>query len=144
VLFYVRGNFGSRKGVEPGSFTIYAGTREDAVQEVESLIRKEVDRVTSKGIRKDEFERSRSQLIADFEMGLQDNQGTAMQCVLDELYGLGFTRAFDTRQRLEALTIEDVQRAAASILSAKKMAISIVMPENKKRAEAGSDAEDDK
>jgi len=47
---------------------MYAGTREDAVGEVESLFRKEMKRLVTKGLRKDELERARSQIIADFEM----------------------------------------------------------------------------
>jgi zinc protease len=122
-------------GIEPGAFMFYAGTREDAVQEVERLMRKEMDRILGKGLRKEEIDRARNQLIADFEMGLQDNLGSAMNCALDELYGLGYQHFFNARQRFEAVTIDDVQRAARAVLSDKLMAVSVVLPEHKDQQE---------
>ena len=131
LAYYVGAN--QMTGVDPGAFVIYAGTREDAVKEVESLFRKEMARLVAKGLRKDELERARSQIIADFEMSLQDNLGTAMRCALDELYGLGYEHAFNIRKRFEALTIEDVRQVAESILSERKMAVSIILPEGKEK-----------
>jgi zinc protease len=122
-------------GVEPGAFVIYAGTREDAVQEVEQLMRKEVDRIFNKGLRKEEIDRARNQIIADFEMGLQDNLGSAMNCALEELYGLGYQHFFNTRQRFETVTAEDIQSTARTILSGKLMGVSVVLPEPKEKQE---------
>ena len=118
-------------GVEPGAFIIYAGTREDAVEDVEALMDKEAARIISKGLRKDEMERAKNQIIADYEMSLQDNLGTAMRCALDELYGLGFQHFLDTKRRFEAVTAEDVRRAAASVFSADMKVTSVVLPEVK-------------
>jgi len=120
-------------GGEAGAFVIYAGTREDAVKEVESLFRREMARIVEKGLRADELERARGQITADFDMSLQDNLGTAMRCALDELSGLGYEHAFDTKKRFEMLTAEDVQRAAASIFSEQKMAVSIILPEHREK-----------
>jgi zinc protease len=118
-------------GVEPGAFIIYAGTREEAVQDVETLIGRETARIISKGLRKEELERAKNQIIADYEMSLQDNLGTAMRCALDELYGLGFQHFFDTKRRFEAITTEDIRRAAATVLSVDMKVTSVVLPETK-------------
>jgi len=116
-------------GIEPGMFVFYAGTREDAVEEVEKLVTQEICRIVDQGIREEELNRARNQIIADYEMGLQDNSSLTMNCALDELYGLGYSHAFTTRQRFEAITSEDVQQAAASIISTNKLAISLVLPQ---------------
>lgn len=115
-------------GIEPGAFVVYAGTREDAAGEVEQLIRKEIGRIIAGGIRKEELERARNRIIAAFEMGLQDNLSVAMTCALNELYGLGHAYSFTTRQRFEALTLEDVHRAAESVLSTNKFITSLILP----------------
>jgi len=118
-------------GLEPGAFVIYAGTQEKAVPEVEKLFAGEIDRIVTKGIRKEELDRARNQIIADYEMSLQDNLAVAMNCALDELYGLGYQHAFDTKRRFEAVTADDIQKAAAAVLSTNSAAVSIVLPEKK-------------
>jgi zinc protease len=120
-------------GIDPGIFVIYAGTREDAVNDVEQLVVQEMTRITTDGIRAEELERARSQLIANYEMGLQNNLGLAMTCALNELYGLGHSYTFSTPERYERLTSEDIRKAADSVLSTNRMAISVVLPEKKEK-----------
>jgi len=115
-------------GIQPGMFVLYAGTREDAVDEVQSLLVKETLRVATGGLRGEEIDRARNRLIAAHEMSLQDNSNIAMTCALNELYGLGYNHAFTTRERLEAVTSNAVVEAAASIFSTNKMAVSVVLP----------------
>jgi predicted Zn-dependent peptidase len=67
-------------------------------------------------------------VIAEHEMGLQDNGNLAMVCALNELYQLGFDHEFTTRKRIEAVTPDQIRLAAASILVTNKLAISIVLP----------------
>ena len=117
-----------RMGIDPGLFMLYAGTRPEALAEVETLLRHEIDRVGHEGLDADELERARHQLVADHEMRLQDNGHLAMACALDELYGLGYGYETMTRQRLEAVTSEQVRQAAESILNTNRLAISVVMP----------------
>lgn len=117
-----------RMGVDPGLFMLYAATRPDALPEVETLLRHEIDRVGREGLDAEEFARARNQLIAEHEMRLQDNGGLAMGCALDELYGLGFARELTMRARIEAVTPEAVKQAAASVLNTNRLAVSVVLP----------------
>jgi len=117
-----------RPGLQPGSFVLYAGTRPDAVATVESLMRKELDRIAREGIRTDEFERARNRLIAAHEMALQNPLDTAMNCALNELYGLGFDFGLGTADRLRALTPETLQTTAASLFTQTVSGVSIVIP----------------
>jgi zinc protease len=121
-------------GLEPGAFVLYAGTHEKAVPEVEKLFQNEINRLTTRGIRPDELDRAKNQIIADYEMSLQDNLAVAMNCALDELYGLGYQHAFDTKRRFSAVTAEDVKCAAASLLTTNSVAMSIVLPGKKAQA----------
>ena len=118
-----------RFGLDSGIFTLFAGTRIDALPQVERLIREEIERVTTKGLEPEEIARARNMVLAEHEMRLQDNGGLAMMCALDELYGQGFAYEFSTRKRIEAVTPEQIKQATLSILNTNKLAISVVLPE---------------
>lgn len=117
-----------RVGIDSGLFLIYAGTRENALPEVEKLFLAEIERVATKGLDPDEIDRARNMVIAGHESGLQNNGNLAMVCALNELYQLGFDHEFSTRKRIEAVTPAQIRQAAASILSTNKLAISVVLP----------------
>jgi len=119
----------NRVGIDPGMFAFYAGIRNDALGEVEKLFGEEIQRLVTKGIRQEEFDRARKQIIAGYEMSLQDNLSVAMNCVLNELYGLGYDYSFSTKERIDRLTPEEVRSAAASILVTNRLAITILVPE---------------
>jgi zinc protease len=118
-----------RPGLEPGLFALYAGTREEKAGEVERLMREELDRLMTGGLRPEEFNRAREQLIAEYQMSLQNTGGLAMSCALNELYGLGFDYDFGLEERLKALTGDDLRAAAASLFIPARQAVSVVLPE---------------
>lgn len=122
-------------GLAPGFFVVYAGTREDAADEVLSLMESELRRVAEKGLREDELNRAREQRVAAHQMDLQNNAHLAQTCALNELYGLGYDYVFQTESRLRALTAEQVRAAAASLFMPDRRAISIVLPARQPEAE---------
>jgi zinc protease len=117
------------QGLEPGSFQIYVGTKPEVVSQVEALIKEEIERLISKGVLAEEFERAREQTIINIRRISQVNGELAMQCALFELYGLGFNYFMETEARLKALSIADIKEVIKSILDYKKAAISIIVPE---------------
>lgn len=118
-------------GIEPGMYVLYAGTTEDAVPEIEVLMKQEIKRITTEGLSSGEVERARNRLLSEYEKSLQDQQGLAMICALNELYGQGYDYIFSTKERYNAVSIENVKEAASSILSTNKYATSIVLPQKK-------------
>ncbi len=126
-LVYFIGAF-DRPGLVPGLFAAYAGTREDAAEEVERLINEQMSRIAEKGLRDDELNRAREQLIAEQQMSWQDNAGLAQTCALNELYGLGYGYSFTLEQRMRALTADQVREAAASLFRKDRQAVSLVLP----------------
>jgi len=120
-----------RPGLEPGFLALYAGTHTGAVDRVQGLMQAEIQRVRSKGLRAEEFQRARAQLIAAHQQSLQLNGTIALECTLNELYGLGYGYSFSLAQRLQALTPEDVRRAAAALLTPEKTVKIVVTPEIK-------------
>jgi len=89
----------------------------------------EVRRVTTEGLRAEEFARAQAQLIADHQQSLQLTGDLALTCALDELYGLGYGYSFALEKRLQALTPEDVRKAAAALLTPEKCVTVVVRPD---------------
>ncbi|MFC1497113.1 M16 family metallopeptidase [Verrucomicrobiota bacterium] len=117
-----------RTGVDPGIYVLYAGTHEKAVGEVEKLFKEEMTRITTQGLRAEELQKAKDRITAAFDMSQQNNTGLAMECALNELYGLGYLHSYNSMDKINKISIKDVKKAAASILSTDKMAISIVLP----------------
>jgi len=115
-------------GLDPGMFTLYAGTRRDAVAEVEDLFNAEIARLVQHGLREDELARAKAQLKAGHDMNLQNQLAIAQECALNECYGLGAAHLFSRPARLDAVTADDVRAAAARILDPARKAVSIVLP----------------
>ena len=126
-LVYYVGAF-SMAGTDPGFFSLYAGTREDAVKEVETLMREQVHRIVKDGLRDEEWKRAREQLLAAADMSLQNNGELAQACALHELYGLGYRYVLDLRDRLQALDSEAIRAAAASLFKDDREAIAAILP----------------
>jgi zinc protease len=134
-LAYYVGTYHSA-GLAPGLFVVYAGTREDAADEVLALMEAEMRRVAENGLREDELNRAREQRIAAHQMDLQNNARLAQSCALNELYGLGYDYAFRTESRLRALTAEQIRAAAASLFQPDRRAVSLVLPAGRPVREA--------
>lgn len=130
-LVYYVGAF-SLVALDPGFFAFYAGTRDEALPEVEKLIQEQAARLAREGLREDEFRRAVEQLLAAQDMSLQSNSELALSCALNELYDLGYRYTLEQRERLAHLTPADVQRVAAELLVPGRQAISVVRPEAKK------------
>lgn len=115
-------------GLQPGLFSLYAGTRADAMDEVEQLMLEQLERIARDGLRDDELERARAQLIAAHDMGRQNTGELAQISALNELYGLGYAYHFETPARLQAVTNEDIRNAASSLLQPGRRAVSRLVP----------------
>jgi len=123
------GGAASMSGLEAGMFLLYCGTRPDVVPEVEKVMRSEMDRATTKGLRDEEWQRAREQLIADQAMDLQDNGHLAQACAVNELVGLGCQHDFERPARLQALTAEQIRGIAAELMQTNREAVTVILPE---------------
>lgn len=118
----------SMTGLQPGLFGFYAGTTADKIDEVQEVIKEQIGRIVDSGLRQEEFDRACAQLVAASDMSLQNTGELAQLCALNELYGLGYDYSFTQASRLQALTVEDVKRAASSLFLDGKSAVSRVLP----------------
>jgi len=104
-------------GPAPGFFVVFSQTRPDKIDEVVERIRRNVARAKEGKISEEEF-RTAVQMVK----ALHAQQNTtiaaqARQAALDDLYGLGYNydKGFDAR--IEAVTLDDVIRAARKYLN---------------------------
>ncbi|NKB24291.1 MAG: hypothetical protein GKR87_07950 [Kiritimatiellae bacterium] len=120
-------------GLDPGMFVFYAGTQEESIPEVDTLIQEEVERIFETGLTEEELDRAKEQIIGNYYNQLQNNGSLAQTCALHELYGLGYNHIFSTEERIRSYTKKDIQKIAASVFSKNRRAISIVTPETTKK-----------
>ena len=125
-------------GSEPGLFALYAGAREDTAGQVEKLIDAETARLAKKGLREEEIDRAKKQILAAQDMSLQDNGGLAQTCALNELYGLGYDYNLKFEERMQAVTPNRVREAAASIFQPDRRAVSLVLPGKSEKRKEGT------
>jgi zinc protease len=124
-LAYTVTSFSSEQ-VDPGFFAFYMGTsvdkRENAIEET----LREIEEVRANGVTAEEFERAKKWMIGTYEIGLQSNSAYVDKLLFNELYGVGYEEAFREPERIEAVTLEEVNRAAAKVLRTDRYTIAIL------------------
>lgn len=120
----------NRPGVEPGFFAVYAGIHHSAIERVQELFAAELKRLTHEGARPEEINRAREQILAQHLSKQQLNSALALECALNELYGLGYDYNLSIEKRLREITAADLKDVAQSIFASTEPVISIVEPLN--------------
>jgi len=103
-------------GPAPGFFAVMSQTQPDRIDEVVGRIRRNVDRAKAGKITPEEFTTAVNMIIS---LHAQENTTAAeqaQQAALDELYGLGHDYDKSFNARIEAVTLDDVVRAAGKYL----------------------------
>lgn len=118
-------------GLDPGAFIFYAGTVPGKTEPVLEEIWKEVARLREGRVTEEELRRNKNRLIGEDEFGRQGQDSLAFRTGLDELYGLGYRNYRDYRDKIEAITISDLKRAANRYLRPDDYSVVIVRPERK-------------
>lgn len=115
-------------GLSPGYFAFYTGTEPEKVPLVETEMLKEAAALRDHGLTAEELKRAKAKVVGQKKIARQDLGNYAMVSALDELYGLGFDNSDQDDVKYEAVTLEDVKRVAAKILTEDKFVISVVRP----------------
>lgn len=99
-------------GLARGAFSFYVGTDPAKIAEVRAALADEIRKLAEDGITPAELERSKAKLLGAQAIRNQSNDALAFSCALDELYGLGARHYEGLTQRVEAVTLAEVQAAA--------------------------------
>jgi zinc protease len=115
-------------GLQPGYFSLYAGTSPEKAALVEVEMMREAQELRAAGLTAAELQRAKAKLIGQRKIARQDLGGYAMTTALDELYGLGYERCDSEDARYEAVTLEEVQRVAHTYLTPDACVVAVVRP----------------
>ncbi len=115
----------------PGTFLVYAGCEPSRVNEVVDKILLNIARLqgNAEDIQADWFERARQLLITDSAMSNETVAEQASTEALDELWGLGYDWSRTFADRVQQVSIEDVQRLARTRLRQCVVTISTPRPD---------------
>ena len=116
----------SIEGVDPGSFGVYIASAPDKLEESLAGLRGELERLLADEITPDELERAKAYLIGTQAVSLQRYSAQASLLSLDELYGLGASHYLDYADRIEAVSVDDVQRVARRIVQLDRPIVAMI------------------
>jgi len=103
-------------GLDTGVFGAYLACDPSKTAVATEAIFKELDKIREKGLTEKKLEGAKSYLLGNLQIGLQTNGSQAMQMALDELYGLGYNNLRTYIREIQAVTPDDIQRAAREII----------------------------
>lgn len=112
--------------VDPGFFAFYMGTSADKLEGAIADTLKEIEDVIRNGVTEEEVERARRWTIGSYEIGLQSNAAYADRMMYNELYGVGYEETFQAPEKIEAVTLSEVNRVARKVLSTEQYTIAIL------------------
>ena len=105
-----------------GVFSVYAGISPHKTEEVLDISLKELRRVVRNGISKEELELMKAQSVASILLGLEDSSvraGTLAR--LEMVHGRQISLE-ETLQKIEAVTLEEIQAIAGEFFQTEKIA----------------------
>ena len=124
-LAYAVTSFSSEQ-VDPGFFAIYMGTSAEKRDGAIADTLKEIGEVRAHGVKAEEFDRAKKWMIGRYEIGLQSNSAYADKMMYNELYGNGYEETFREPEKIEAVTLEEVNRVARKVLHTDRYTIAVL------------------
>jgi zinc protease len=119
------------QGLVPGLFAFYLGTDPQKIEPVKTALLDEIRKMASDGLTNEELARAKKKLIGQQQIANQSNDTFGYQCALDELYGLGFDYYKKLERDVEAVTLEDIKRAATKYFREQPYVLATVRPPDK-------------
>lgn len=116
-------------GLEAGHFFFYLGTDPAKRQEIEKELLQEVANLAQKGITAVEFSRARAKMQSNDKLEQQNPSQIAYAASLDELFGLGYRYGQTRRDRIAAITLEEVNAVATKYFSSPHYVLATVSPQ---------------
>jgi len=115
---------------DTGSIVAYAGTRPSNAELVIELIKKEIEDIAKKGIKKSELDRTKSQIKGQLVLSLENTGNRMMRLGKSEITHGEILSLNELIRRIDEVTLEDVQRVAQSIFLPEKNVLTVIGPFN--------------
>jgi len=128
-LAYAVGCYGAFLA-DSGYFILYAATTRDRLPMARKELSDQMTALRSKGIAADELESAKRELITTNLSRLETNEFVSLQCLLDELYGLGADNIYRYGERIERVTRDDIARVVKKYFGPKE-GVEVLINKNK-------------
>lgn len=115
-------------GMGRGAWSVAAGVNPKNVDLAIDSIQTEIRRLVDEPISEDDLNDNRSYYIGHLPLQLEANEGLASALLNIEMYGLGLDHLQTFRDRLMAITIDQVQAAARTYLDADRLIVAVAGP----------------
>ncbi len=121
-------NITGSAGLDPGRFVAYIGTSPENRQRATQGILQEIREVVDHSVRPDELRDAQQYLTGSFVFHFQTNAQVARFMILAERYGLGFDYIERFPGLINAVTLDDLSRAAQTYLHPEAATTVVVGP----------------
>lgn len=115
-------------GLGPGPWRVIAGVAPDKIDRAVETIRGEIRRIVAEPVEADELADNKAYFNGQLVLSLETNEGVAGSIIAMEMYGLGLDYLQRYPALIEAITIDDVQAAAAHYLDPDAYALAVAGP----------------
>ncbi|KAF0207644.1 MAG: processing [Actinobacteria bacterium] len=103
--------------LDTGQYTIYAGTRPSNAEQVITLIKQEVEKITQDGITADELSRSKDSIKGQLVLGLESTRARMSRLGKSEVTNGEILSLDELVSRVDAVTGDDVRDLAQRLFS---------------------------
>ena len=115
---------------DAGCLSIYAGTARDNARQVVRLIVEELRRMKTEKLGADELQRAKDYLKGSMLLGLESTSSRMSNLARQEMYFGRQVSLDEIAQRIDAVTVEDVQSVANELLNSDRIGLTILGPIN--------------
>ncbi len=121
--------FFNQAAFETGAIGIYIGTDRTHVEDVDRIVREEIEAIREGGFSQEEVSSAKRYMIGNHYIRMQTNSAIASSMCLDTIYGLspGFFKVWP--ERAEAISKDEVDASARAYLLPDRMVRIEVGPE---------------
>jgi predicted Zn-dependent peptidase len=113
---------------DTGAWGVYVGTTPSQTDTALNLIRDELTKVVDSGITPEELERAKGSARGGLALSLEDANSRMVRLGRDELAGMPHLSVDERLEKLEAITLDDVQSVAVDLYGANTRMIGAVGP----------------
>jgi len=102
---------------DAGAWGVYVGTTPSQTDTAMTVIRDELSKVMEEGITEEEMQRAKGSMRGGLALSLEDSSSRMVRLGRDELAGMPHLSTDDRFEKLDAVTLEDVQKVAQEMYS---------------------------
>lgn len=106
---------------DTGQFAVYAGTRPSNTEQVVRLIQAETERMRETGMTAEELDRAKESIKGHLVLGLESTRNRMTRLGKNQVTGGELLSVDEIVERIDAISLEDVGRVAADVLSGQRV-----------------------